>query len=582
MKKSIRYKLFALVGLALLGIAVILTVSSLNLNRIVADLVLTQYERGFVNSSSVLNADRDLYQALVEQHRVIRIPPDAPEYKKTLDSFQENIDQVRERMESAENALKPVPYAYEGIASPSDDNTAKEAFAEFWSNFDAWIKDAQIVQQMHIEQPDLDLSARSEASHVLFEASREPINQIGEILDLYAQVSAQQSRQDSKTTQLTMLAIGLLTILVLSVVSYLIIRRIIDSVNRITHTMKKVASGVLQTQPVKENGDEIDNLGVIVNQMISSLRDLIGEVQMSSSSLVASSEELAASSQQILNNIKGINSSTQTISLGLETVSASTEEVNASSEEINASIAILAAEANKGMEVTQQIEQRALSVENTARSAQEKTDQTYATIKTEVVEALNQAGVVNEIANMAEAISSIAEQTNLLALNAAIEAARAGEQGRGFAVVAEEVRKLAADSSQTVTGIQQLTNQVQLSIANLTDSTQRLLDFINENVVEAYESFVETGQQYRLDASEFKNLSETVHNMCQQVMMAEGEVSKAMESVAVTIMDNSTNSKNIMENTESTEQTVAEISEMAAQLEQGASSLHNLVNRFVL
>ena len=61
-----------------------------------------------------------------------------------------------------------------------------------------------------------------------------------------------------------------------------------------------------------------------------------------------------------------------------------------------------------------------------------------------------------------------------------------------------------------------------------------------------------------------------------------GEVNKAMESVAVTIMDNSTNSKNIMENTESTEQTVAEISEMAAHLEQGSSSLHNLVNRFVL
>lgn len=582
MKKSIRYKLFALVGLALLGIAVILAVSSLNLNRIVADLVLTQYERGFVNSSLVLNADRDLYQALVDQHKVIRIPPNTPEYKKTMDSFQENIDQVKERIEAAERAMKTVPYAYEGIASPSSNHTAKEAFAAFWSSFDAWVKAVQEVQKMHIEQPDLDLSSRSEASHVLFEASREPINQIGEILDEYAQISAQQSRQDSKTTQIALLVIGLLTILVLSVVSYLIIRRIIDSVNRITHVMEKVASGVLQTQPVKENGDEIENLGVIVNKMIASLRDLIGEVQMSSSSLVASSEELAASSQHILNNIKDINSSTQSISLGLETVSASTEEVNASSEEINASIATLAAEANKGMEVTQLIEQRALSVEETARRAQENNDQTYATIKTEVVEALDKARVVNEIANMAEAISSIAEQTNLLALNAAIEAARAGEQGRGFAVVAEEVRKLAADSSQTVTGIQQLTNQVQDSIANLTDSTQRLLDFINENVVEAYQSFVETGQQYRLDASEFKNLSETVHSMCQQVMVAEGEVSKAMESVAVTIMDNSTNSKAILENTELTEHTVTEISEMAAQLEEGASSLNDLVNRFVL
>ena len=67
---------------------------------------------------------------------------------------------------------------------------------------------------------------------------------------------------------------------------------------------------------------------------------------------------------------------------------------------------------------------------------------------------LKNGKVVDNIKIMADTIGSIAEQTNLLALNAAIEAARAGEQGKGFAVVAEEVRKLAEQSSQAVTGIQ--------------------------------------------------------------------------------------------------------------------------------
>ena len=57
------------------------------------------------------------------------------------------------------------------------------------------------------------------------------------------------------------------------------------------------------------------------------------------------------------------------------------------------------------------------------------------------------------MAPMIKVITRIAQQTNLLALNAEIEAARAGSAGRGFAVVANEVRKLAAQSTQAAADI---------------------------------------------------------------------------------------------------------------------------------
>jgi methyl-accepting chemotaxis protein len=67
---------------------------------------------------------------------------------------------------------------------------------------------------------------------------------------------------------------------------------------------------------------------------------------------------------------------------------------------------------------------------------------------------------VKDIDQVATLITAIARQTNLLALNAAIEANCAGEAGRGFAVVAQEVKALAAQTTNALAEIKNKTLSV--------------------------------------------------------------------------------------------------------------------------
>lgn len=91
-------------------------------------------------------------------------------------------------------------------------------------------------------------------------------------------------------------------------------------------------------------------------------------------------------------------------------------------------------------------------------------------------------GQIEQIAAVADQITSIAASTKMLALNASIEAARAGASGAGFAVVASKVQDLAIDSNRCSDQVAVIVEQMQEQIARTAQELQDSVVAIEESV----------------------------------------------------------------------------------------------------
>ena len=386
------------------------------------------------------------------------------------------------------------------------------------------------------------------------------------------------------TTRMTALigaCLGLL--LIVGVLVAMIALDIIHSVRNISASINVIAGGdFVQKVPKKlvNRKDDFGNLAKTLERMRHSLRGLLAQVKNESVNIDHVVESIDANVFTLNSEIEDVSATTQELAASTEETAASADQINSMTQQIDDAAREIATRAQDGATEAEDIHKRASQSKTNAVENRQKMEQLQAEIRSSLQKALEDAKVVEKIGILADSILNITGQTNLLALNASIEAARAGDAGRGFAVVAEEIRVLAEQSQEAVANIQAVTENVSSAVGNLAKDSNRLLDYVDQDVVESFALFEQMADDYNADATKINELVSDFSATSEELLASINSISEAIDGITLASNDSAAGTTNIAQKTVSIVNESSEVMKSAKVAEQSAEELRKNVDNF--
>lgn len=356
----------------------------------------------------------------------------------------------------------------------------------------------------------------------------------------------------------TLIIVILISLVIGAVVATPVIRSITKPLKNLQEKALTISQGNLTERIEVKRNDEIGSLALSFNQMVDSLKFLIGQVSSTSESVAASAEELSASSEQT-------SAATEQIATSITDTATNSEKQFESILNSKNSITEISSGMDQVSNNVQSVTDFSLQTVTQAQDGYKNVNSSIEQMH-KVEQSTNRiVGAVNtleekskEIDSIVAVITDIANETKLLALNANIEAARAGEHGRGFAVVANEVKKLSEQSKTAADNVKNLVKEVQketsvtveytnegkkavdegLALVNVAGESFKeilgLVDKISEqmqDVAASIQQITASSDGIKNDMDKLINLSKTTTQHTQNIAASSEEQSASMEEI---------------------------------------------------
>ncbi|MCM1111875.1 MAG: methyl-accepting chemotaxis protein [Muribaculum sp.] len=324
------------------------------------------------------------------------------------------------------------------------------------------------------------------------------------------------------------LGMGVVVLAVSAVVVYLVAGRIARTVLRVSETVNAVAAGDLTgSQEPMKGFDEVAKIDGSVKKMLGNLNSVVTKITTVGGNVRGTAEDLKDKTASTLNASLEISKAIEEVAMGSTQMAQVVSDVNASvslmqesSNDIERSIANI-------VDCSERLGESDVSMKGKIESVNESSQNMTESVRgiAAKIKATNE--VIAQMVDIVKSIDEIASQTKLLSLNASIEASRAGETGRGFSVVAGSIRDLSEKTSEDLTRIKVIIDNITYDFKECEDSIEEVV-VNNDNNIQAIRETIKSFESVNADIEEIgvrvAQIDKAVENTVKEISNISDEV----------------------------------------------------------